>query len=383
MRVAQIFRRDDLQQIRPRPAPASCRAPARAGCRCRKICVSTAMVGWPNAMLSTTLAVLRPTPGSLTSWSRSSGTSPPWSRISASRQRDDVLRLVAPQADGADIVADLLLAERQHLLRRVGDREQRPRRLVDADVGRLRRQHHGDQQGEGVDDARARPSAPAAAPKSGGRSRAPRPACRASTARTGRGRGLTPAPLRLARKCRIFRLGVFHRPSIIWRHGRHKSPVGGRRTVLQGAADAAPFAWPHRLRDPDGRADVRLAGDRRALPRRKAPGRCSASSASTCCWSMSPSALNYRAARAREEVSVSRTALDIRKTAPSGRTDAASLQPVLGALFGRPPRGDRHHQHAGRGAGQARSASAASSIPTTARVLPPRSRARWRPRKRG
>ena len=31
--------------------------------------------------------------------------------------------------------------------------------------------------------------------------------------------------------------------------------------------------------------------------------------------------LNYRAARAREEVSVSRTALDIRKTAPSGRTE--------------------------------------------------------------
>jgi uncharacterized membrane protein len=31
--------------------------------------------------------------------------------------------------------------------------------------------------------------------------------------------------------------------------------------------------------------------------------------------------LNYRAARAREEVSVSRTALDIRKVAPSGRSE--------------------------------------------------------------
>src|SRR5919112_767237 len=30
--------------------------------------------------------------------------------------------------------------------------------------------------------------------------------------------------------------------------------------------------------------------------------------------------MNYRAARAREEVSVSRTALDIKKTAPSGKT---------------------------------------------------------------
>ena len=67
------------------------------------------------------------------------------------RQRDDVLRLVAPQADGADVFAELLLAQRQHLLRRVGDLEQRARRLVDADVGRLRRQHHGDQQREGVD----------------------------------------------------------------------------------------------------------------------------------------------------------------------------------------------------------------------------------------
>ena len=117
----------------------------------RKICVSTAIVGWPKAMLSTTLAVLRPTPGSLTSSSRSSGTSPPWSRISASRQRDDVLRLVAPQPDGADVVADRRLAERQHLLRRVGHGKQRPRRLVDAGIGRLRRQHHGDQQREGVD----------------------------------------------------------------------------------------------------------------------------------------------------------------------------------------------------------------------------------------
>lgn len=37
--------------------------------------------------------------------------------------------------------------------------------------------------------------------------------------------------------------------------------------------------------------------------------------------------LNYRAARAREEVSVSRIALDIRKTAPSGRTEEHSFNP--------------------------------------------------------
>jgi uncharacterized membrane protein len=37
--------------------------------------------------------------------------------------------------------------------------------------------------------------------------------------------------------------------------------------------------------------------------------------------------LNYRAARAREEVSLSRTSLDIRKTAPSGRAEAHHFNP--------------------------------------------------------
>jgi uncharacterized membrane protein len=37
--------------------------------------------------------------------------------------------------------------------------------------------------------------------------------------------------------------------------------------------------------------------------------------------------LNYRAARAHEEVSVSRTALDIRKVAPSGRSEAHRFNP--------------------------------------------------------
>ena len=36
---------------------------------------------------------------------------------------------------------------------------------------------------------------------------------------------------------------------------------------------------------------------------------------------------NYRAARAREEVSVSRTSLDIRKTAPSGKSEAHHFNP--------------------------------------------------------
>jgi uncharacterized membrane protein len=37
--------------------------------------------------------------------------------------------------------------------------------------------------------------------------------------------------------------------------------------------------------------------------------------------------LNYRAARAREEVTLSRTLLDIRKIAPSGRSEAHSFNP--------------------------------------------------------
>ena len=37
--------------------------------------------------------------------------------------------------------------------------------------------------------------------------------------------------------------------------------------------------------------------------------------------------LNYRAARAREEVSISRTALDIRKVAPSGKAEAHHFNP--------------------------------------------------------
>jgi len=44
----------------------------------RCTCTSTGMAGRSNAYTSTQLAVLRPTPGSLTSSSMSSGTSPPY-----------------------------------------------------------------------------------------------------------------------------------------------------------------------------------------------------------------------------------------------------------------------------------------------------------------
>ena len=44
-----------------------------------------------------------------------------------------------------------VLAERHHLARRVGEAEELARRLVDAGVGRLRRQDDGDEQRVGVD----------------------------------------------------------------------------------------------------------------------------------------------------------------------------------------------------------------------------------------
>ena len=117
----------------------------------RKMWVSTAMVGSPKAMLSTTFAVLRPTPGKR------------FQRLAVVRhlaavfldellrQPDHILGLGAKKPDGLDQIAHLGFAEFRHLLRRIGEREQSRRRLVDAGVGRLRRQHDGDQQRERVD----------------------------------------------------------------------------------------------------------------------------------------------------------------------------------------------------------------------------------------
>ena len=62
------------------------------------------------------------------------------------RQPDDVLRLGIEQADALDVLLERVLAERDHLRGRLDLLEQRARRLVDAGVGRLRRQHHGDEQ---------------------------------------------------------------------------------------------------------------------------------------------------------------------------------------------------------------------------------------------
>ena len=67
------------------------------------------------------------------------------------RQGDDILGLVTIKANGFDVVADHVLAERQHFFRRVGDSEQRHRCPVDAFVCCLGGQDNGDQKGKRVD----------------------------------------------------------------------------------------------------------------------------------------------------------------------------------------------------------------------------------------
>jgi len=66
------------------------------------------------------------------------------------RQGDDVLGLGVEQADGLDGVADPVLAESDHLLRRLDMFEQRAGRDVHACVGRLGRQDDGHEQGVGI-----------------------------------------------------------------------------------------------------------------------------------------------------------------------------------------------------------------------------------------
>src|SRR3990170_4699116 len=66
------------------------------------------------------------------------------------RQGNQVLCLVAKEPDGLDLLGERRLAESSEFLRRSGDAEQVGRDAVDGGVGRLRRQDHGYQQGEGV-----------------------------------------------------------------------------------------------------------------------------------------------------------------------------------------------------------------------------------------
>src|SRR3984893_4960318 len=66
------------------------------------------------------------------------------------RQGDHVFCLGAVEANRFDYVLELFFAERRHFGWASSHREKRGRGLVDAEVGRLRRKHDRDEQGEGV-----------------------------------------------------------------------------------------------------------------------------------------------------------------------------------------------------------------------------------------
>ena len=65
-------------------------------------------------------------------------------------EREHIPSLVAKQADRLDVLADAVLAQGQHGGRCGRGGEQRPRRLVDAEVGGLSGQNHGHQERERI-----------------------------------------------------------------------------------------------------------------------------------------------------------------------------------------------------------------------------------------
>ncbi len=65
-------------------------------------------------------------------------------------ERDHVLGLGVEQADGLDVLLQPLFAQFEHLPGRFDCSEERARGLVDADIGRLRRQRHGHHQLVGI-----------------------------------------------------------------------------------------------------------------------------------------------------------------------------------------------------------------------------------------
>ena len=155
-------------------------------------------------MLSTTFAVLRPTPGKRLQQRAVARHRAAMLGDQLFRQRDHVLRLVAVEPDGLDQVAHLRFAKLHHLFRRVGRGEQSRRRLVDAGIGRLRRQHHRDQQRERIDVLPVRPSAPDRPTGNAGTLPPPRPASRAGYRRARPRRQPRPAPwsIWVSRPCR-------------------------------------------------------------------------------------------------------------------------------------------------------------------------------------
>ena len=112
----------------------------------RKICVSTACAGCRHHMFRTTLAVLRPDTRKGLQGSPGIGNLAAILVNQDTAELDDVLGLLAEQANGLDVLDQAFLAQIQHLLRRVGDLEQVARRFVDTRIRGLRRKGHGDDQ---------------------------------------------------------------------------------------------------------------------------------------------------------------------------------------------------------------------------------------------
>ena len=114
------------------------------------------MPGTPNALPRTTKAVLRPTPGSVTRSSSRPGTSPPKSSRSAAEspmsdfalaRKKPVGRMISSSSSGTAAA----MSSGGGVLR-----EQRGRRLVHPQVGRLGGQDRGDEQLEGVAEVQLR-----------------------------------------------------------------------------------------------------------------------------------------------------------------------------------------------------------------------------------
>ena len=100
----------------------------------------------PKPCPSTTRAVLRPTPGSAVSAAKSAGTSPACSATSCRHVSLDVASLDAEEAEGPQVVLDLVRRRRREGLRRGKPREQGRRDAVDLLVRLLGRQDRGDQE---------------------------------------------------------------------------------------------------------------------------------------------------------------------------------------------------------------------------------------------
>ena len=110
------------------------------------------MVGWPNATFSTTLAVLRPTPGMRSQRGAILRHLAAMLVDQHARQGDHVLGLGIEEADGLDVppFPSPSSPSASILLRGCPPPRKALRRSVDPRHRRLRRQDHGDQQGERV-----------------------------------------------------------------------------------------------------------------------------------------------------------------------------------------------------------------------------------------